>query len=244
MSPGRLALPPMRIAPLALLALALALPAAPAHAQGEYRPPTKVNADQIAILFVAGRYITPVRCKRTDGSEVVLEDSVQLKSAPEAGGGNALRATFFGIDVADAEHCYSPIERHLVDRRGSILLHYRARNRPDMGMADFRRAALAGPLTYNAHRGELRVRPIGADGPAPATLVFDGGEARMMVESVPDGTDGAKLVTQFFAEHPPRPDEPTRRLFTLRFYPREGEPFTFIAIEDDRRWKRPPPPPQ
>jgi hypothetical protein len=227
----------MRIAPLALLALALA---GAAHAQDEYRPPSKVNADDIAIFFVSGRYITPVKCKRTDGSEVDVEDSVVLKNAPEAGGGSALRATFFGIDVADAEYCYSPIERRVVDRRGSILLHFRARNRPDMGMADFRRAALAGPLTYNAHRGELRVRAIGAEAPAsePSALSFEGGDARLLVENVPDGTDGAKLITQFLAAHPPRPDQPTRRFFTFRFFPREGEPFTFIAIEDDRRWRK------
>ena len=221
----------------AWLAAALALAAASARAQDGYRAPTKANADDIAIAFISGRYITPVKCKRSDGSEVQLEDSVQLKPAPEAGGGSALRATFFGIYVADAEYCYSPIERRVPYRRGSILLHFRARNRPDMGMADFRRAALAGPLTYNAHRGELRVRGIGAEAGEPGALSFDGGEARMMVESVPDGMDGAKLINQFLAEHPAQPDEPQRRFFTLRFYPREGEPFTFIAIEDDRRWR-------
>jgi hypothetical protein len=221
----------------AWLAAALVLASSSASAQGEYRAPTKANADEIAIGFVAGRYITPVKCKRTDGSEVVLEDSVQLKSAPEAGGGNALRATFFGIEVADAEYCYSAIERRVLDRRGSILLHFRARNRPDMGMADFRRAALSGPLTYNAHRGELRVRGIGADAAPQNVLSFEGGDARMVVEPVSDGTDGAKLVTQFLAERPPRANEPQRRLFSFRFHPREGEPFTFIAIEDDRRWR-------
>jgi hypothetical protein len=227
----------MRIAPLALLALALA---GAVQAQDEYRAPTKVNADEIAILFVAGRYITPVKCKRADGSEVDVEDSVQLKPAPEAGGGAAMRATFFGIDVADAEYCYSPIERRVADRRGSILLHFRSRNRPDMGMADFRRAAMAGPLTYNAHRGELRVRPTGVAAAAaePLALSFDGGDARLMVENVPDGTDGAKLIVQFLEANPPRPDQPQRRFFTFRFHPREGEPFTFIAIEDDRRWRK------
>jgi hypothetical protein len=221
----------------AWLAAALALAAATARAQGEYRAPTKANADDIAIAFISGRYITPVKCKRTDGREVQLEDSVRLEPAPEAGGGSALRARFFGIDVADAEYCYSPIDRRVVDRRGSILLHFRARNRPDMGMADFRRAALSGPLVYNAHRGELRVREIGAEAGEPGLLSFDGGDARMTVESVPAGTDGAKLINQFLAEHPPRPNEPQRRFYTLHFFPREGAPFTFIAIEDDRRWR-------
>ena len=227
----------MRIPWIAVLALALA--GGTAHAQGEYRAPNKIKADDVAILFVAGRYITPVICKRTDGSEIRLADSVELKPSPETGGGSSMRATFFGIEIADAEYCYSAIERRLVDRRGSFLMHYGAYNRPDKGVADFRRAALAGPLTYNAHRGELRVHEIGpgAQEREPLILPFDGGDARMVVEPVPDGTDGAKLINQFLAERPPKPNEPTRRYFTFRFYPRVGEPFTFIAIEDDRRWR-------
>lgn len=223
----------MRRAALALLLLAPAL----ARAQGGYQPPPHVRADEIAIQFLAGRYITPVTCKRKDGSSVEVEDSVVLKPAPEAGGGAALRATFFGLQVADAEYCYSAIERRVLDRRGSLVLHFRSRNRPDWGLSDFRRAALAGPLTYNVHRGTLQVREIG-DGAAsePRALAFDGGDARLVVENIPPGTDGSKLVAQFEAKRPPDPAKP-RRMFTFRFFAKDESEFVFYAIEDDRRWK-------
>ena len=58
----------MRLAMLAVLALAV-VPAG-ALAQSEYKPPTKVNADEIAISFIAGRYASPVTCKLADGSQV------------------------------------------------------------------------------------------------------------------------------------------------------------------------------
>jgi hypothetical protein len=96
--------------------------------------------------------------------------------------------------------------------------------------------AKAGPLTYNAHRGELLVREVGPQAAAqpPRTLSFAGGESRLVVEGVPDGTDGAKLVTQYFASHP---DEAalSPRVFAFRFHPDEGPEFTFYAIEDRRR---------
>ncbi len=228
----------MRIAPPLALAIAIAIQPGFGRAQGEYRPPPHVNADEIALNFLAGRYITPVTCKRTDGTTLEVENAVELRLAPDAGGGRALKATFAGIDVADAAYCYSSIERRVLDRRGSIFLHFRARNRPDFGLSDFRRMAKAGPLTYNAHRGKLFVREIDPnEAPAASTeLDFDGGESRLVVESVPDGTDGAKLVTRFFEQNPPDPAKP-RRIYTFRFFPREGEGFTFIAIEDDRRWR-------
>jgi hypothetical protein len=234
---GRLALAEMRFAKLLTLALAAALPA-PLQAQSEYQPPPHVNADDIAIGFIAGRYITPVICKRTDGTTLEVEDAVQLRSAPDAAGGTNLKATFSGIDVADAEYCYSSIERRVLDRRGTIFLHFRARNRPEFGLADFRRIVKSGPLIYNAQRGQLLVRGIGPEAKStePLVLAFDGGDSRLVVESVQNGTDGAKLVTQFFEKNPPIPELP-RRIYSFRFIPKEGEGFTFIAIEDDRRWK-------
>lgn len=227
----------MRFAKLFALALAAALPAR-AHAQSEYQPPPHVNADDIAIGFIAGRYITPVVCKRADGTTLDVEDAVQLRSAPDAAGGTNLKLTFSGIDVADAEYCYSSIERRVPDRRGTIFLHFRTRNRPEFGLADFRRMVKAGPLTYNAQRGQLVVREIGPEAAKaePRIVDFDGGDSRLVVESVQNGTDGAKLVSQFFEKHPPVPEQP-RRVYSFRFVPKEGDGFTFIAIEDDRRWK-------
>jgi hypothetical protein len=213
----------MRFALLAILLLALA--PANALAQSEHQPPPHIKADDIALGFISGRYVMPVTCKLLDGSSVEVEDSIQLKASPEASGGSSLRVTFFGIEVPNAEYCYSPIERRVVDRRGIFFV-------------DFRRVAKAGPLTYNAHRGELREKPIGSDAAAqePRVLEFDGGDARLVVESIAGGTDGAKVVTQFLEKHPPKPGL-DRRIFTFRFIAKDSSEFIFYAIEDDRRFR-------
>jgi hypothetical protein len=228
----------MRLATVLALVLATLPRIARAQGASEYQRPPHINADEIAIEFLQGRYIMPVTCKLKDDSQVEVDDSIQLKASPEAGGGKSLKATFFGIQVADADYCYSSVDRRVVDRRGFLHFHFRTRNRPDYGIADFRRMAKAGPLTYNAHRGELQVREIGADAAAqePRVLAFDGGESRLVVEGIPDGTDGAKIVAQFFAKHPPQAGL-TRRFFTFRFFAKDKSEFTFYAIEDDRRWK-------
>ncbi len=227
----------MRIA--ALFALALAALPANSNAQSEYQRPAHMKADEIAIAFVASRYISPVTCKLKDGSQVDLFDSIELKAAPEAGGGRAIKATFYGIQVADAEYCYSTIARRVVDRRGVLYLHFRTRNRPEFGMSDFRRMAKAGPLTYNAHRGELQVRAIGDEGAAqeePRVIAFDGGDSRLVVEGVTDGSDGAKLITHYLEKNE-LTELPRGRFFSFRFVAKDGSEFTYWAIEDDRRWK-------
>lgn len=226
----------MRLA--TLLALALAALPTPSLAQSEYKPPAHVNADEIAIQFVASRYFSPVTCKLADGSQIDVNDSIELKSAPEAGGGNALKATFYGIQVAGAAYCYSTIERRVVDRRGVLYLHVRTRNRPEYGVADFRRMVKSGGLTYNAHRGELQVREIGSDEAtqAPRVLAFDGGDSRLVVEGISEGSDGAKLITQYLEKNPEMESQP-RRYFTFRFTAKDGSEFTYFAIQDDRRWK-------
>lgn len=224
--------------PAALLALILAALPALALGQGEseYQRPAHMNADEVAILFLSGRYIMPVTCKLADGSQIEVEDSVVVKAAPEQGGGKQLKATFYGIQVENADYCYSSIERRVANRRGVLYLHFRTRNRPEYGIADFRRMASAGPLTFNAHRGELEVRPIGAEGGAePARVVsFDGGDSRLVVEGIPAGTDGAKLVTRYFEAHPPEEGH-VPRLFKFRVVAKDESEFAFYAIEDNSR---------
>jgi hypothetical protein len=159
-----------------------------------------------------------------------------VKATPEAGGGKLLQATFFGIQVENAQYCYTSIERRVVNRRGVVHLHFRTRNRPEYGIADFRRMAAAGPLTYNAHRGELEVREIGPDSSAksPQVLSFDGGDSRMVVEGLAAGTDGAKLVNQYFAAHPPEAGH-APRVFRFRVFAKDGSEFQFYGIEDNGR---------
>ncbi len=223
----------MRLRASLLLAVALLPGLALAKGESEHQPPAHMTADEVAILFLAGRYISPVVCKLADGSQIEVQDSVVVKAAPEQGGGNQLKATFFGIQVADAQYCYSAIDRRVPNRRGVLYLHFRTRNRPDYGISDFRRMASAGPLTFNVHRGELQVSPVGTeDGDAaPEVVSFDGGDSRIMVENVPDGSDGAKLVAQYFAANPPDPAYPPR-VFTFRVFAKDGTMFPFYAIED------------
>jgi hypothetical protein len=226
----------MRLATLLALVLA-ALPGS-SPAQSEYQQPPRVNADELAISFVSGRYISPVTCKLADGGQVELFDSIELKAAPEAGGGSTLKATFYGIQVEGAQYCYSGIERRVPDRRGVLHLHFRTRNRPDYGVADFRRMVKAGSLTYHAHRGSLRVREIGGDDPAAAerALDFDGGESRLVVDGVGEGSDGAKLISRYLEQNPPKDGMPGR-YFSFRFFAKDGSEFTYYAILDDRRWR-------
>lgn len=231
----------MRFAPLAVLVLALLPGRAPAQGPDQPQPqqqPLKMNADEIALLFLAGRYIMPVTCKLEDGTSIEVEDAIQLKDSSDSSGGKSLKITFFGLQVPNAEYCYSSVERRALDRRGVFYVHFRNRNRPDFGVADFRRLAKAGPLVYNAHRGELRVSGTGRDAATLETRVlsFDGGDARLMVENVPAGTDGSRVVAQFLEKHPPKPGL-SRRIFTFRFIAKDESQFLFYAIEDDRRFR-------
>jgi hypothetical protein len=197
-----------------------------------------VGEDQVALSFIQGRFSTPLTCKKTDGSSLDLEQAIALKMSPEESGGDSLKVTFFGVDVADVAYCYNLIERRLLDRRGSFFVHFRSHNRKDLGMADFRRAAKAGPLTYNAHRGELTAREIGSEAQSrdTSTLPFDGGDARLVVEGIPAGSDGAKLLIDY-ADRIPSLGNPASRRFAFRFIDKNGAEFVFYGVEDVGRRK-------
>lgn len=225
-------------AALASGCLAGAAPLARAQDDDAYRPPVHASEDQVALAFLEGRYTSPITCKKTDGSVIELEESIVLKPAPDSGGGNALNVTFFGVDVADAAYCYNLVERRVVDRRGTLFIHFRSHNRKDLGVSDFRRAAKAGPLTYNAHRGELRVRGIGteADAASARVLPFDGGESKLVVEGIAAGTDGAKLLADY-AARAGIAISADRRRFSFRFIANDGTEFMFYGVEASRQRK-------
>lgn len=223
----------------ALVALLTFLGAAASRAQDEYRPTPQVTEDQIALGFLTGRYVTPVTCKKTDGSSVELESPIGVKLAPDAGGGNAARITFFGLDVADVAYCYNLVEKRLVDRRGSLLVSFQSFKRADRGVADFKLSAKRGPLEYPAHRGEVRVTPLGSEGGGgPRTLSFEGGGARVVVDVVPPGSDGAKLLAVYGPTATARANAPDqRKQLTLRFFPKDAEPFV-VYVQDDTRQRK------
>lgn len=226
----------MRTGALAALIL---LCAVSARAQDEYRQPPQVTEDQIALSFLLGRYVTPVTCKKTDGSSVDLESSIGVKFAPESGGGNAAKITFFGIDVPDVAYCYNLVEKRVLDRRGSLLVHFQSFNRPDKGIADFKLAAKRGPLEYPSHSGEVTERPLGSESSGePRKLSFDGGGSKLVVDTVPAGSDGAKLLAIYGPVDPARANAPdARKQLTLRFVPKEGEPFVVYVMNETRQRK-------
>jgi hypothetical protein len=222
----------------ALACLGLLLCAGPARAQNEYGQTPQVTEDQIALAFLVGRYVTPVTCKKTDGSSVEVESSIGVKLAPEEGGGNAARVTFFGIDLPDLAYCYNVIERRVLDRRGSLLVHFKSFNRSDKGVADFKLSAKRGPLEYPAHRGEVREQKLGSEGEGePRTLSFEGGDAKLVVDTVSAGSDGAKLLASYAPTAPAAANAPDqRKRLTLRFTPAGGaDPFVVYVIDDPRQ---------
>jgi hypothetical protein len=217
----------------ALAACACLAAAGSARAQNDsYNPPVKATEDEVAFAFLAGRYTTPITCKKTDGTVLQLEDAISFKAAPDAGGGNSMRVTFFGVDVAGVEYCYNLVERRWLDRRGTIFVHFRSFNRADVGVSDFRREVARGPLNYWAHRGELQVKGIGTDAdPAAArVLTFDGGDSRIVVEGIPAGTDGAKLLADYEARTG-APLSRDRRRLKFRFIAKDGSEFTFYGVD-------------
>jgi len=209
-----------------------------AQQDGDYQQPVHVSEDEVALSFIQGRFATPITCKRTDGSSMDIEEAIVLKSAPESGGGDSVKITFFGIDAPDVAYCYNLVERRALDRRGTIFVHFRSHNRKDLGVADFRRAATSGPLTYNAHRGELHLREIGSEAKPEndRVLSFDGGDARVVVDAISAGSDGAKLLADYEARVGGAMSEAHRR-FAFRFIAKDGTEFMFYGVEDARRRK-------
>lgn len=226
---------------MARLALAAALLTLTGVARAqEYRPPAHAAADEVALGLLIGRFVSPVSCTRADGTSFDTEEAIAFKSAPESGGGRALKLTFFGIEARDAAYCFSGIERRVVDRRGVLYLHFRAHNRPDRGIADFRRMAQDGPLPYNTHRGELVVRGLGSENAAePArTLSFEGEDSMLLLRTIQSVSDGARLLAPYDAKVPRDPERArVRRRFAFEFTAVDGKGFTFYGIESGREWR-------
>jgi hypothetical protein len=227
------------------LGLSLCMLGASALAQDGYQQPVHLSEEQLAVGYIAGRYASPITCKKNDGTVLQLEDSVVLKPAPEEGGDNGVKATFFGVDVGDVSYCYNLISRRIVDRRGTIVLRYLSHNRPDLGDHDFKHSAATGSLTYTAASGELTERGIGSDpGDVPGrALHFEGNESRLVVAPVQGGSDGAKLFAEYdaranaAASAPAGPSNHIKR-FAFRFVANDGSEFIFYATEEDSHRRR------
>ena len=175
--------------PIRLLALALLFAGGPSLAQG----PPKIDETTLAFRFVSGRFRMPVTCRLRDGTLIEREEAIVVRPDTRRHDRATLRATFFGIDAPEAEHCFNLIEPRLPDRRGVLYLTYKSLRRRDFGVADFRRQLQRGPLEYSIIGGHLQLREIGNRDSAPTTLVFEK-EWPFTVGRVLDGSDGDKLL--------------------------------------------------
>jgi hypothetical protein len=218
-----------------ILLCAAILAALPAGAQDGPRRPPQVDATTLALNFMLGRFRMPVTCTREDGSLLEIEEAVVFRPAPQRSGSATIRATFFGIDAAEAARCYNLVEPQVPDRRGFLLLTYRAQNRPDMGLADFRRALKRGPLRYHIIGGRLQIRSLADPEAEPRVVRFNAANVPFVVRDLPPGSDEDKLLDRYGNAERSDGRVPRRLLFEIG----GPEDFRFrgFYIEDDRRWR-------
>ncbi len=197
--------------------------------------PPHIDATTLALRWILGRFQMPLTCLREDGSRIQVEEAVVIRTTQDP---RLAKATFFGVDVADATRCYNVVERNLPDRRGVLYLTYRWHVRPDLGTSDFRRALASGPLRYTIERGTLRQRPIGtAEGPV-SVVEFEGAGAELVVSDVARGSDGDKLLgtPRTSAAGKGRRSRVPRR-FVIEIQGHKDFSFRGYFLEDERRWK-------
>jgi hypothetical protein len=208
-----------------------------ASAQSNYIPAPKYDVAELAQRWISGRFIMPVSCTREDGSLVTVQQAVAIRPAPERGGSRyTLRATFFGIDVADATHCYNLADSSLPDRRGVIFFHMRTRHRPDMGMTDFRHLMDDGQLTYQISDGKLTSRPIGAPEAEPEVVTYRGAGASITIRVMRLGENGFKALADLA---PPNPQLNARvRRLEFRVEHPESGTFHSFFMDDWKHWDR------
>jgi hypothetical protein len=218
---------------LILVPLLLLLCGGGAGAQEPASPPPKADETTYALSWLQGRFLAPVTCIRRDGSRVELEESISIRPGPKRSGLSIIRITFFGIDVPDAEKCFSIVEPRVPDRRGVLYVTYRSNRRPDMGLADFRRAFKKEALRYHIVGGELRFRELGAEG--AQVIRFGKGDHPLLVRRVQKQSDAHRLLADYEKEDAAEPDRRRRLVFHI-----EGpDGFTYEGafIEAQSRWR-------
>jgi hypothetical protein len=201
------------------------------------QPPPKIDATVLALSWISGRFLIPVTCIKTDGSRIQLEEAVVIRGTQQRGSEPLLRATFFGIEVADVSHCYNLAESRVPDRRGIVYLTYRSNRRADLGAADFRRALRDGSLRYSIEGGQLQERVLGSNTSEPRVVTFDGRNAELIVSLVKAGSDGDKLLKHHTPTAPPSDGQRVPRRLTFQIEGPDDFSFTGHFIEDLKRWK-------
>jgi hypothetical protein len=207
-----------------LLSTALLLPAS-GLAQGQ--APPKMDATDVALKFMQGRFTMPVTCVMPDGTRVEREEAIVFRPGPERVGLHTLRATLFGIDSGEATHCYNLVNPRVLDRRGTLYVTYRSHGRSDVGMARFRKALADGSLRYHIVDGHLVERPIGSAEGEPRDVQFGDEDRLMSMGPVP--RDSTRYKKRRKGRQP--------RAIEIRFDGPDGYQFVGHYLEDARRWK-------
>ncbi len=186
--------------PIVCLVLS-SLPAA-AHPQEVRSQTPQISTRELAMRFVTGRYMAPVRCTREDGSIIELQEAVTVRRDPSSmastTGASRLRATFFGIDVGGVTHCHNLMETRLLDRRGILYLSFRGQAREDLGLSYFRSELRDGEIEYHVQEGRLRTQEIGGGSP-PVSIEFDD-NAQLVMRELKARSDAARMLERFAAK--------------------------------------------
>ncbi len=213
------------------LFLAVALSASPSGGQ-QQAPPVKADETSLALGYLVGRYRTPVTCTLRDGSIVQREEAIVFRPGPQKSGRLTVRATFFGVDVADAERCYNVVSPRVPDRRGSLTLGYEGLRRTDLGMHDLRLELKRGMLDFSVLDGRLEIRPFAGDEP-PRSVDLEPGNPVFSMRPIPPNSDGHRLLAPLVAASAGAERRP--RQFEFRIEGAEGFPWSGFFIEDVSR---------
>ena len=207
--------------------LSLALTGGQALAQGRH-----VDTRELAMRFISGRYVSPISCTRADGTLFESVEAITIRRAPDyAGGQNTLRATFYGIDHADARHCQTLLQGRLLDRRGNLFFSFLPKAREDLGLSHFRTLMKRGDIVYRVQDGRLTTRPIGDDSAKASVVDYHGKGAKLSLKLL-DPTSDAFRVLSLHVEK--RQLHFAGRHVELTVTSPEGGSFTAFLLEDLR----------
>ncbi len=225
----------LNLVPKLLVLAALGLPcAALAQVQLE-RPPALEDTATIAARWIEGRFRMPVTCLKKDGTRLELEEAVVIRPS-RTDEVSVLRATFFGIDAPDIERCYNTAMQEIPDRRGTLYLKRRGMSREDLGLTDFRRDVRDGEVSFAIERGTLSVRDLADPNAVRQRIEFKPGKHDLVTRQILSGSDGAKLLEDWYVEG----RKQGLRLRRIKFSIDEVDAFQFNAyyIEDPKRRKQ------
>ena len=194
--------------------------------------PRHVDTRELAMRFISGRYLSPISCTRADGTIFEAVEAMTIRrDRAHAGGGNTLRATFYGIDVTDAAHCQTLLQGRLPDRRGNLYFSFLPQTRQELGIAYFRTLLKRGDLVYHVQDGKLTTRSIGSDA-TPGSVVDYGGKNAELSVKLLDPLSDAYRVLSMLAEK--RSYDFAGRRLEFRVTSPEGGSFTGYYLEDMR----------